>query len=274
MGRQALTSHQRSKKHNDFVNFQKSARPITNIFVVQTGSDAKKLTETTNQDGASSLHELKNAHELLPPHVQSENSYIPEPNTSNVTPNSLVPRNQQNQINNYLSSDFVVKAEILWNLQKVDRHFSLRDIESSIKVMEKMFPDSNIAKKLKLSKSKASYNITYGLRNFFEQELIDLISLSDEVVVGFDESLNSVSNKQQMDIVIRFWNDKLNEVSTRYLTSAFLGKTKAVDLLTAFEVSIPKSIFNKIIQISMDGPNVNLRLLKRFARKYIIQSKR
>ena len=97
--------------------------------------------------------------------------------------------------------------------------------------MPRMFPDSEIANKMKLSKAKASYVITYGMKKYFEQELINVIESSDTVVIGFDESLNTVCKKQQMDIVIRFWDDKSNQVCSRYLTSAFLGTCRASDLL-------------------------------------------
>ena len=74
--------------------------------------------------------------------------------------------------------------------------------------------------------------------------------------------MNSVSKLQQMDILIRFWDSNKNEVSTRYYTSVFLGHTRACDLLKAFEDNIPKKLLKKIIQISMDGPNVNWKFLK------------
>lgn len=54
----------------------------------------------------------------------------------------------------------------------------------------------------------------------------------------------------------------MNEVCSRYYTSAFLGHTRSHDLIEAFTDNINKKMLTKIIQISMDGPNVNLRFLK------------
>jgi hypothetical protein len=56
--------------------------------------------------------------------------------------------------------------------------------------------------------------------------------------VSFDESLKKVSQKGQMDIVIRFWNNASDEVSTRYLTSTFLEHARADDILRAFTSSL------------------------------------
>ena len=104
--------------------------------------------------------------------------------------------------------------------------------------------------------------IVYGLKNYFRKELKALIENCDAIVISFDESMNSIQKKQQMDILIRFWNSKQNEVSTRYFTSAFLGHARAVDLLQAFNDNILPAFMKKIIQISMDGSNVNLKFLK------------
>ena len=70
-------------------------------------------------------------------------------------------------ITNYLTKEDVSKAEILWVMHNVSRDKSLRDIESSLPILKKMFSDSDIAKKLQISKSKASCMITYGLKNYF-----------------------------------------------------------------------------------------------------------
>lgn len=84
-------------------------------------------------------------------------------------------------------------------------------------------------------------------------------------VIGFDESLNKVEQKQQMDISIRYWDEQSQQVSTRYLTSIFLNHTTAEDLKEALKGALSNLGWKKMLQLSMDGPNVNfktLRLLK------------
>ena len=59
-----------------------------------------------------------------------------------------------------------------------------------------------------------------------------------------------------MDINVRFWDIKNEEIITRYLTSRFLGRIRATDLLEAFKDGI-ENLTEKLLQISMDGLNVN-----------------
>ena len=57
-----------------------------------------------------------------------------------------------------------------------------------------------------------------------------------------------------------FWNDVNREVSTYYFTSAFLGCVTSADLVEAFLLAAAAQNLdlNKLIQVSSDGPNVNI----------------
>ena len=68
--------------------------------------------------------------------------------------------------------------------------------------------------------------IVCGLKNYFRKDMQILIENCDAIVISFDESMNSIQKKQQMDIRIRSWSSKQNEVFTRYFTSAFLGHAR------------------------------------------------
>ena len=78
------------------------------------------------------------------------------------------------------------------------------------------------------------HTITYGIAPYFASLLLEDIKHSDNFSISFDESLKSVTANQQMDIVITFWNKLNSKVEVRYLTSIFLGHTRADDLLKAF----------------------------------------
>ena len=124
-----------------------------------------------------------------------------------------------------------------------------------------MFPDSSIAQKFQLGKTKASYVICYGLAPFFKLNLLDIVKQTPYIVISLDESYNNVIKRGEMDVLVRFWDSNLNKVSTRYVNSEFLGKSSAVDVLQKFEdasFELPKQ---KCIQISSDGPNVSLNFL-------------
>ena len=124
-----------------------------------------------------------------------------------------------------------------------------------------MFPDSNIAQQFSLGKDKAGYYIHFGLAPFIKQKLVSLVNTCPFYVLLFDEALNRISQKEQMDIHVRFWHPELNEVHTRYFNSVFLGHTKATDLLGGIKEGLETLSLSKISQISMDGPNVNWKLI-------------
>ena len=73
----------------------------------------------------------------------------------------------------------------------------------------------------------------------------------------FDECMNRISQNKQMDFIIRYWNGNTNKVAVRYLGSEFLGHATAVDLLTHFKQGISQLDPKRLLQVSMDGPNVN-----------------
>ena len=69
---------------------------------------------------------------------------------------------------------------------------------------------------------------------------------------------NYDTKKSQMDLHIRYWNEIENKVGSRYYSSEFLGKTAAVNLSDSFIKCLSKLDKSKLIQVSSDGPNVNL----------------
>ncbi|GBM79331.1 hypothetical protein AVEN_32947-1 [Araneus ventricosus] len=138
---------------------------------------------------------------------------------------------------------------------------SFRSAASSVSTFKIMFPDSRIASKMQLQRTKVGYTVVYGFAPYFKRKLMDQVRKSDHIVVGFDESLSKVSAKQQMDVIVRFWDCNKKEVTSRYLTSVFLGHIRAEDLMTGFKTALNDLDLKKIIQISMDVPNVNFKFL-------------
>jgi len=127
-----------------------------------------------------------------------------------------------------------------------------------------MFPDSKVAEKFSLGRTKASYIINYGLAKFFAQELKDKLKSTESFVICFDESLNRVVQRGQMDLVVRYFDDAANQVIKKYLTSVFLGRATATDLLAKFKEGIASLPRSKLMQISMDGPSVNWSFLDKY----------
>jgi hypothetical protein len=132
-----------------------------------------------------------------------------------------------------------------------------------------MFPDSEIAKKFTCGKTKLSYLITFGLAPYFSDELSDSLKSASNFVVLFDESFNRITKDEQLDVQVRFWDEDKNLTVTRYLGSQFLGHCTAKDLLNRLKEATKHLDTSKILQVSMDGPNVN----HKFYRDYVADRK-
>ncbi|KAH8033255.1 hypothetical protein HPB51_008654 [Rhipicephalus microplus] len=142
-------------------------------------------------------------------------------------------------------------------------HGSFRSAAASAALFPLMFPTSEVAAKVQLGKDKVGYTICHGIAPYFRNMLLSSLVNVSYLVVCFDEALNKVTQKQQMDALIRYWDAADDSVKTRYLTFCFMGHTCAEDLASAFRQAVEEIRGSKILQVSMDGPNVKfLRSLK------------
>ena len=130
-----------------------------------------------------------------------------------------------------------------------------------------MFPGSIVAEHFKLGRTKCGHLISHGLRNYFLDILYTEIQQSPFYFVSFDESLNKNLQKGQMDQLVRIWSNEKKMLVTRYFNSEFKGSAKAEKILQTFEKSMNKFNLESFIQISSDGPNVNLHFLGLVAEK-------
>ena len=74
---------------------------------------------------------------------------------------------------------------------------------------------------------------------------------------SFDEILNKVTQQEQMDIYVTFWNSDRKRVESRYFETDFMEHTTANDLLNFFQSKLELFSAAKLVQVGMDGPNVN-----------------
>ncbi|KAJ8917012.1 hypothetical protein NQ315_012930 [Exocentrus adspersus] len=152
--------------------------------------------------------------------------------------------------------------EIYWMLHIIETHSSLNSVNKSVPLFKIMFPNSDIAQK---------YVAWFyeGILFYFQENLNHTLKDTKHYVICFDEALNKVSQKGQMDLAVRYYNDNTDLVDTRYLTSVFIsGRPTSENILKHFLLGIQELKVNRIIQISMDDqpyPSVNwkfYRLLK------------
>ena len=73
--------------------------------------------------------------------------------------------------------------------------------------------------------------------------------------------MNRVFQEEQMDVVIRFWDEINCMVKTRYLNSQFLKRPNAENLLSELLAAIKALPEEKMIQLSMYGPTTNWKVL-------------
>ena len=131
-------------------------------------------------------------------------------------------------------------------------------------------PDSEIAKGVKMSRTKVSYVIGHGLGPYFLQKTVDDILNTPRTyfTLHFDETTIS-QIKKQIDILVRYYSDNHNEVRVRFLKAAVFGHAYAESVAnelceTLQKFSLP---WKYLLSLSSDGPNVNKAI------KTIINSK-
>lgn len=91
------------------------------------------------------------------------------------------------------------------------------------------------------------YVVVFGLTPYFSDLLLKHLKLRQMSVICFDEALNKVVQKGQLDLVVHFCNDYCHKVSTQYLTSVFLQIATAEDLYQKFKEAMFSFISCKII---------------------------
>ena len=113
----------------------------------------------------------------------------------------------------------------------VQQHMSMRSADGLSDLFAYMFPDSKTVQKFSLARTKASYVINYGLAPYFPSLVKEKLKSCGPFVVCFDESLNTIVQRGQIALVVRYFDNNSNSAVTNYLTSVFLGRARADDLL-------------------------------------------
>ena len=160
------------------------------------------------------------------------------------------------------SASDVLAAEVLWVLKAVTSHYSYSSCNGIGDLMRRMFPDSDIARNFGVSERKCSYFCCFGLGPYIKSLLNKSLRAQPSFVLLFDESLNKKTKKKQLDVHVRMWHD--GTVCTRYFDSAFIGHASAEHLVETILDVLESLELRKIVQISMDGPNVNWKFHRLF----------
>ena len=257
MGASGLTSHMRAAKHKILLwSCGDSAQPP--IAVV----NSKQRTDTGDQPGPSASpgeHATESSTETV---AQPVNSC--DMDTGNIASSGAVGCGTSSGssgavgMKSFYNKQAALEAEVYYAMNIIDKNQSFSSANGCNQLFRKMFYDSGIAKEFRCHETKCSYITNFALAPYVSDIISEQMRKCNTFVICFDESLNPYIHKKQMDFHVRMWvqNKDKKYISMRYLTSKFLGKAAAIDLENSFkalEISLAG-----MIQVSMDGPNVNL----------------
>ena len=247
MGIEAIKSHSENQKHLRLVA-QQSAGVTPSV--VSFFKSSKSSRQVLSPETESTVQQIQ---PVAIPAVSGSNE--------NATSGSLskAPAAANTPATFWSSDEQRIRAEIYWVLHMIDSHCSFNSAAGMSDLFRLMFPDSSIAEQFKMGDDKTRYVTVYGLAPHFIQKLADSVKEKDYVLL-FDEALNKKAQQKQLDIHLRFWNG--TEVATRYYTSVFMGHASASELIQEIDTSVVKLSKMRIVQIGMDGPNVNWKLFE------------
>lgn len=160
-------------------------------------------------------------------------------------------------------SDKILRAEIILVLTAIKNNYSFASLTDLSQIYSEIFEDSDIAKGIKLSDKKARYMLNFGLAPYFKSLLFKDITES-YYVIHFDETTTK-QVKKQLDIYVSYWSNMKGSMVISYCESYFLGHADSDTILENVLKFIENNDLSlgKLLQISMDGPNVNLSLLQK-----------
>ena len=217
MGRSALVSHMKGKKHLSLASASSSS------------DKCNMLNFVTNSKG-----------KLTTPTVTEQSSPAP----TFATPSMDL----------FVSDRSVLEAEIWWSVRTALKNHSTSSNSDIDFYFKRMFPGVPIVQKFSCGYTKSSYLISFGVVPHLKSILIEEIK-GEPFSLMFDESLNKSLTQKQLDIHLRYWNGGV--VQSRYFDSKMLGHSTSDDLLEAINSCKEEIDFCHLVQLSMDGPNVN-----------------
>lgn len=168
----------------------------------------------------------------------------------------------------------VLKAEAVILLTAIKCNYSFSSINDLAQVMPIAFEDSAIAKHIKLSDAKARYLTKFGIAPYLRQKIFSDVDESEAFfTLHFDESTTK-QVKKQMDIYIAYWSERHGKVVAFYCDSFFLGHADAERILELILKFISDSglRLSRLLQCSIDGPNVNLSFQKKLNAHLALQN--
>jgi hypothetical protein len=156
----------------------------------------------------------------------------------------------------------VKSAEAKYLFKVAECDYSFRSTDDTPELFTEMFPDSKIAEKFTMSRTKASYCVSDGIGPLLLKKLIAQLHNSGAFLTMLYDETTTKQNVKQMDVLVRFWDD-IQGIKTRYLVSFFFCRAKSEKLTELFiekVLDIHELPWDKVFNTSSDGPNVNKKM--------------
>ena len=156
MGKQALISHAKGKKHKDKMLLMAKVKSEQSTL---SGFLKKDENEKSSQDAV-----LKTDNLTIPPPPEQQQQAGP----SSVEKQSTTKGN----LSSWLSKEDTLKAETLWAMKSLISNYSANSCQGNNELFAAMFPDSATAKQFQCGKTKCSYLISYGIAPYYHDILL------------------------------------------------------------------------------------------------------
>ncbi|KAH6922186.1 hypothetical protein HPB50_010792 [Hyalomma asiaticum] len=126
-----------------------------------------------------------------------------------------------------------------------------------------MFPDSQIAKAFQCGRKKVSYIISDVLGPYFKGKVVEeLAEPGVFYTVMIDETPVPEMKVQQLDVLVRYFSVKAQDVVVEHLQSFHMVHATADELFSCVSDSLSELPKNNMVCFFSDGPNV-MKCLKR-----------
>ena len=248
----------------DWEEEYKFLRPGPSVYRARC-EDCKSVFSIKN-GGCSDIkqHCRTKKHQKLSQKAIVDISMVIEDNDSSVNSISIDENNNGLELS---PQEKVMKAETLQALKVVSSNYSFASACDDGDRFREMFPDSVIAKNYHQSKTKVNYTIKHGISPYVKDLYLNDFKGSP-FVFKFDET-TTVQVKKQYDGYVQYWSNEQNLISTVYCGSLFVGHCFSKDLIDHFSKFGEDMEWEPdlLLQVGMDGPNVNLKFEKDLSSK-------
>lgn len=147
-------------------------------------------------------------------------------------------------------------AEIQASLSLAEHNIPFMYADHFDELIKVAFEDSNVASSFHSKRTKASYLLTDGLLPHLHMEMVASLK-TNKFSLLIDES-NKKYGTTYLNLLVKYFDERLGKVTTRFFKSVTIGHAKANDLtqkiLEAINAdSIPKT---NLLMVMSDSPNV------------------